>query len=65
MSSRKMKCHVCYGSGTCPECGGSGHIRNANPAPWAKKQKGGETTCIVCNGTGECIQCNGTGMVEE
>jgi hypothetical protein len=50
-------CTVCYGTGHCPNCNGSGSYDN----PYT----GDRMVCCNCNGTGICWHCNGTGQEPE
>lgn len=54
------QCPVCYGSGRCGGCGGSGSVYNSidyNPGQYVD--------CSACGGTGQCGACEGSGMVED
>lgn len=46
-------CAVCYGTGVCAVCDGSGKV-------WGWKQK---VTCTSCHGSCSCVYCSGTGYV--
>lgn len=49
-----IPCHVCYGTGLCQKCFGSGTILNdANPMK--------TRTCYSCSGSGSCFFCAGLG----
>jgi len=49
-SSTGESCQVCYGSGRCHYCSGTGYTRE-------------DGKCSRCNGTGKCIYCGGTGRL--
>lgn len=58
---KKFKqCPLCYGSGRCGGCGGSGSVYNA-----IDYDPGQYVDCGACGGTGRCGLCEGSGMVED
>ena len=53
--TRYVQCPICYGTGRCGVCGGSGTV-----------YKFGEwQDCDLCHGDGLCGYCEGRGLVEE
>lgn len=49
-------CGVCWGTGNCSTCGGSGRVYNLGFAS-------GEHECVNCRGSGRCQWCGGTGKI--
>lgn len=73
--TRWETCSVCHGTKTkqgsspqtCPQCGGSGQIRNVRQTPLGSMTT--ITTCPRCHGEGKiitdpCPECKGTGKVK-
>lgn len=50
-----VQCNLCFGTGRCGGCGGSGMIYSFGE--WVN--------CSACGGSGACGYCHGNGMVEE
>lgn len=59
-ATRYKQCHVCYGSGRCGGCGGSGLTYNA-----IDYSPGQLIDCSCCGGNGLCGMCDGSGVVED
>lgn len=54
------QCPVCYGSGRCGGCAGTGSTYNS-----IDYSPGQYVDCVACGGSGECGACEGTGAVED
>lgn len=52
-SSSSNSCPICYGTGNCSICNGSGAADSY--------YTGGRMACSACNSTGRCSSCHGTG----
>ena len=53
--TRMVQCSLCYGTGRCGACGGSGTMYSF----------GDWVNCSCCGGSGACGYCHGSGMMEE
>jgi molecular chaperone DnaJ len=73
---RMEECEACEGTGaadknkvkTCPQCNGSGQVRNVYNTPFGKMENIG--TCNRCNGKGKvveepCKKCKGLGKIKK
>lgn len=74
--SKYVQCDECTGTGakkgttpkTCPNCGGSGEVRQNQRTPFGTFQSTGP--CPECNGTGKiieekCDKCHGNGKIRK
>ena len=64
-----MKCPMCRGARSCPECDGLGAIvceTCAGKAGDCEQCHGeGRYACQPCDGSGACPRCKGEGEIEE
>lgn len=59
-AKKYKQCPVCYGSGRCGGCAGTGSTYNS-----IDYSPGQYVDCGACGGSGECGACEGTGSVED
>ncbi len=56
LSTMKINCVVCHGTGVCQNCGGLGYT-----VPMYGYSRGEQVACGLCFGTGKCRLCQGKG----